>query len=114
MKTATPMASLKKRDSGGTSGCGTEGGRSGGHGSGGITPFFPKAVPASLRLEGMSFKDERFLLAAGGASSIFPSKTEDRANIRAGLELADAAYALGDEARFFVLKRFLKLAAPQR
>ena len=87
------MASLKKRD---------------------ITSFFSNAVSPSLRLEGMSFKDERFLLAAGGASSIFPPKTEDRANIRVGLELADAAYALGDEARFFVLKRFLKHVAPQR
>ena len=80
----------------------------------GITSLFSKAVSPSLRLEGMPFKDERLLLAAGGASSVFPSKTEDRANIRAGLELADAAYALGDEARFFVLKRFLKHAAPQR
>ena len=47
----------------------------------------------------MSPQDERFLLAAGGASSVFPSKTEDRDNIRVGLELADAAYKWGDEAR---------------
>ena len=64
-----------------------------------ITSFFSKSVSPLLRLERMSPQDERFLLAAGGASSVFPSKTEDRDNIRVGLELADAAYKWGDEAR---------------